>query len=627
MALSYKLTMPKLGNISASSLVKSASTLTNELNSYNDYVQKLNFTQDPTDQNFNAYVNYLQGRISTLSATGSITNIHKAAELQNEITSAYKTNTTFNIDTITTQMMASGNTSDQQKLDYLTQNVLTNPIVQSDASLYQKYMNQAYSFQQSIALQNQTQQNAAISTYNLNEAATKAGYTNAINWLESQYKEVNSAFQEGKDISGALASMKTALINNLSAAGGEYAQYAQQLKSDNSVMTLGNMAAAVLNAEKLYYQNGANALTNLATGVGISNSPDAQAFVQKLWDINHDVYKLPTAKGDMTQSQIDAWVQAGANANITGTVINSKTGQPEQRMFNNPDVTGFKMEKINGQWVPETTYGSPGQAAPGLQPAYKNQQGSLSSKLAALGLAPTGNKARTKYVDSNGNYNVMLTAQSAKWMGINPVNYQGGATSVTMIPTLGGKGFQFVLNGHVYGISLDANGKAATYQQGDNGAWQQIGSQAGFNAHTTANGIPTQAPAAQNNLVPAPYRLQGGVGPSAYATNNNGYQMTQRVGGGFDFTHNGKAISAATYAMGTNTQFRTLLQNMANRGDTGAKSALGFVGNDYGYNPNAIGNNGNLYNALTWGSGHSFHGASTPSVSGGSLTLPSGMRL
>jgi hypothetical protein len=32
-------------------------------------------------------------------------------------------------------------------------------------------------------------------------------------------------------------------------------------------------------------------------------------------------------------------------------------------------------------------------------------------------------------------------------------------------------------------------------------------------------------------------------------------------------------------------------------GDTGAKQALGFVGNDYGYNPNMVGGNTGVYNS------------------------------
>lgn len=611
MALSYKLTMPKLGNISASSLVKSASTLTNEVNSYNDYIQKLNFTQDPTDQNFNAYVNYLQGRISTLSATGSITNIHKAAELQNEITSAYKTTTTFNIDTITTQMMESGNTSDQQKLDYLTQNVLTNPIVQSDAALYQKYMNQAYSFQQSIALEAQTQQTAAETQYTANETAMKQGYTNAVDSLKNSWQTVVDTFKNGgaNEVNKAMADFTKQQAPLFKALGVNLPQGAQ--------LTMASLAQAVLGGMHAYYENGAVALGSLSNPYG-TGSPDAQAFQLAADKIANGITTISTPGGTMNIYDVNRWAQAPTNMYTPVTNENGITTMKENA------VSGYRV--VKGQVIPTTT-GTPLSTFDALP---KNTQTGLKTKLQNLGFNYIGT--------SSGNLKVQLTNKTAKWMGGKNSDLVPGDT-VTLVSTMGGKGFQFLSDsGKVYGVSLDNRGLAALYGADSNGSWHMVQGQYGFNSNTTVTAQQHQNAAqvtAINNHIGVPNfnptanptQLQGGIGPSAYATNNNGYQMTQRAGGGFNFTHNGKAISAATYAMGTNTQFRTLLQTMANKGDTGAKSALNFVGNDYGYNPNAIGNNGNLYNALTWGTGRSFHGATPPNISGGGLTLPSGLKL
>jgi hypothetical protein len=84
---------------------------------------------------------------------------------------------------------------------------------------------------------------------------------------------------------------------------------------------------------------------------------------------------------------------------------------------------------------------------------------------------------------------------------------------------------------------------------------------------------------------------------------------TQKSGGGFAFSDgNGRPVSAATYSQITGIPFRSLLQQMAAAGDNGAKSALSFVGNDYGYDPSkvyasatAIPQNTSLYNNLIWG--------------------------
>lgn len=83
-----------------------------------------------------------------------------------------------------------------------------------------------------------------------------------------------------------------------------------------------------------------------------------------------------------------------------------------------------------------------------------------------------------------------------------------------------------------------------------------------------------------------------------------GYGYQQKDDGGFAFVDNyGNPISAAQYSAATGTSFRNLLQYMANQGDAGAKAALGFVGDDYGYDSAKIGGNQGLYNSLVWGTG------------------------
>lgn len=80
--------------------------------------------------------------------------------------------------------------------------------------------------------------------------------------------------------------------------------------------------------------------------------------------------------------------------------------------------------------------------------------------------------------------------------------------------------------------------------------------------------------------------------------------VAQRKDKGYDFKDPyGNPISAAAYAAATGTSFRQLLQTMANQGDAGARSALGFVGDDFGYDSGKIGNNAGLYNNLVWGTG------------------------
>lgn len=94
--------------------------------------------------------------------------------------------------------------------------------------------------------------------------------------------------------------------------------------------------------------------------------------------------------------------------------------------------------------------------------------------------------------------------------------------------------------------------------------------------------------------------------------------MQQRADKGFSFTDAaGQRISAAQFAASKGIPFRTLLQEMATAGDTGAKQALSFVGNDFGYNPTKLNSQAlaNIYNSLVKGTGRSAtYRAPAPSV-------------
>lgn len=92
------------------------------------------------------------------------------------------------------------------------------------------------------------------------------------------------------------------------------------------------------------------------------------------------------------------------------------------------------------------------------------------------------------------------------------------------------------------------------------------------------------------------------------AGNPKSASAIQRKDGGFNYTDaGGRAISAAAYAAAKGVAFRDLLAQAAKAGDKGAQSALGFVGNDYGYDPKKVVNQqlADIYNSLVWGTGKS----------------------
>jgi hypothetical protein len=80
--------------------------------------------------------------------------------------------------------------------------------------------------------------------------------------------------------------------------------------------------------------------------------------------------------------------------------------------------------------------------------------------------------------------------------------------------------------------------------------------------------------------------------------------ISQRTDKGYNFNYGGQAISAAQYAQLKGIPLRTLLTNMANSGDAGAKLALGYVGDDFGINKAKVGNNAqvkSVLNSILWG--------------------------
>ncbi len=102
---------------------------------------------------------------------------------------------------------------------------------------------------------------------------------------------------------------------------------------------------------------------------------------------------------------------------------------------------------------------------------------------------------------------------------------------------------------------------------------------------------------------PATADPNAGAAPAASPMAN----VTKRSNNSYGFTnHNGQAINALDYANAirdpkSQLDFRKLLQSMADGGDVGARTGLGFIGKDGRADPTKITNPAiaNLYKALT----------------------------
>src|SRR6185312_8876527 len=88
----------RLGNVTASSLVRSAGTLQREIATFQDNAAKISYENSGhTDEAYQAYVNYLQGRIKTLASSSSVTDLNKAQSLQQEVVTATHANVSYQI--------------------------------------------------------------------------------------------------------------------------------------------------------------------------------------------------------------------------------------------------------------------------------------------------------------------------------------------------------------------------------------------------------------------------------------------------------------------------------------------------------------------------------------------------
>lgn len=108
------------------------------------------------------------------------------------------------------------------------------------------------------------------------------------------------------------------------------------------------------------------------------------------------------------------------------------------------------------------------------------------------------------------------------------------------------------------------------------------------------------------SAMPSLGSLFAGMEGGGEQNNPNSATAVQRKDKGYNFTNaQGKAISAAQYAAAKGVKFRELLKTMARSGDKGARQALTFVGNDYGYDPRKVTTPqlAKIYNLLVWGTG------------------------
>lgn len=365
-----------VGNVSAPSLIKSAATLTNELDSYNDEEAKITFENSGyTDAAYQAYTSYLQGRVSTLSASDTVTDQTKAIGMQQDIVTATHSNISYHIQQANIQVMASddGGTAQgyQTKMNVVGAQYQT-AVAIGDTTLADSLESQYYSLSQSY-------QNALTTSSNSADALSAANGEHTATTLEDSLKDLNDALGEAGP-----AGTNTAIKNWISSSGIE--------KNLNAmgVQLPGGAAPNYFDIVSGITQAMANAHYNAATAMQGSSSEDAPMDVQTYYadytNIMNGITSMPTLGGSMT---LQAMQTAAANPNM---YVASE----------NADGTwSYKVSDIVGYTTKGTTTNVNNQVVPNVVPVYS---GNLTKTY--------GNQSTISKLQKMG-FNVITTSSSS----------------------------------------------------------------------------------------------------------------------------------------------------------------------------------------------------------------------
>lgn len=427
----------KVGTTSASSLVKSAATLQNQINTYNDDEAKIVFDNSAkTDADLATYQGYLQGRVTQLQGTGSVTDATKALTMGQDLISAQKSNISANVQRASIAVLA-GNGTLQDKYDAMVTgyNQLVNV---GDLSGAQTLEAQAYSLNQTI----QTNA-AAAATASATAASTLASakQTNATNYIASMTDAIktlnDNISQQGM---GNFNKQQQANITQLEKSGVKLPQGAQSSYEDVVTSLIGVKDPTTASG----YNTGSmldmymNTLKGLTPGTSQYNS-----VASSITNIENGTTKFAMYGKSLDYNQAITARDAAAAGNPLYVPIEGANGQ-----------TGFKAAQDTGVVWAKDQYGNDYQ----IQNTTAAKGASMSSdQKAAL------TKAGFQVVGtSNGGTEIQVTQANQ-----HALNVKG--TTVGTIFTVFATGtkanqFAFAANGSLYQMNVDNTGKTQLNQ-------------------------------------------------------------------------------------------------------------------------------------------------------------------
>lgn len=430
------------GNSSSSALIKSANTAANEIATYNDSLAEYQYQLSAkTDDDLQTYQDYLNGRINTLNASGSVTDASKALSLTKSLTSAVSTNSSSNIQRENIQVMA-GNGSLTDKYNTIVSQY-TRAVGIGDMSLAQSLESQAYSVNQSIQLQNQ---NAADAAKTLQDAAV------------SYQGDVVTSIQNGlKDLNNAAKSKSETDFN-------KYAQEYVDTNSDN-LKALGvvlpkgaqpnyfNIVQGLVGAQY-------NALVLKAQAEAPIDPTKAQNYAYDAQFLSDGSTKVDTLGGSLSIQEI---AQAAQDPQMFA--YNSTTGTYKQTT-----KTGYQYENINGQQQVVPTYS--GYTSSQVASKFYFLSPTETAQLNSLGLTINAK------LNADGTVGTGITAEAGQ---TTPDWLKGVIGSEAQFFNQSGQ-LSFKSGDKFYTISKDSKGLSGLFAHNSDGSIDSVGGQYGFNA-------------------------------------------------------------------------------------------------------------------------------------------------
>jgi hypothetical protein len=188
--------MPSLGNVGASALVKSAAGIATQIADYKDKMASLQWNSSAqTEADYATYSQYLDGRIKTLSSSGSLSTASKALTLTGTLQSANRSYVSNSIQR-TSQAILEGNGTPTDKQNALI-GFYKQAISNGDENLAQNIRSQYDTLNQQIQYQQQVATTAQAALDKANASAQAAGYSDAASMYEGVLKQLGQVIGAG----------------------------------------------------------------------------------------------------------------------------------------------------------------------------------------------------------------------------------------------------------------------------------------------------------------------------------------------------------------------------------------------------------------------------------------------